>query len=180
MLEEMYCPSGIRAGVVLWGLLSLLSCLPQDTKAQSDTKPDRLDQLKPRGYVSDFAGVIDSAAQSQLDVICKDLDQKERTQMAIVTIVSLDGSPIKEFATQLANRWGVGYKDNNRGVLVLLSRSDKQYRIAVGYGLESVLTDDKADRLGRQMIPMLRRGNYGTALLWVAQRIHDEIIQNVK
>jgi hypothetical protein len=142
--------------------------------------PDRLDQMTPRGYVSDFAGIIDSAAESQLNVLCKDLDQKKGTQMAIVTIVSLDGSPIKEFATQLANRWGVGYKDDNRGVLVLLSRNDKQYRIAVSYGLESVLTDDEADRLGRQMIPMLRRGNYGTALLWVAQRIHDEILQNVK
>jgi len=166
--------------MVLWGLLSLLFCLPQDTKAQSDTKPERSDQLKPRGYVSDFAGIIDSAAQSQLCVICKDLDQKKRTQMAIVTIVSLDGSPALEFAKQLGNRWGVGYKDNNRGIVVLLSRKDHLWGIAAGKGLESVLTHDESDRLGRQMIPMLRSGDYGTALLWVAQRIHDEILQNVK
>jgi uncharacterized protein len=100
--------------------------------------------------------------------------------MAIVTIVSLDGSPIKEFATQLANRWRVGYKDNQRGVLVLLSRNDKQYRIVVGYGLETVLTDDEAGRLGRQMIPMLRKGDYGGALLHVAESIHDEIVRNVE
>lgn len=142
--------------------------------------PDRLDQLTPRGYVNDFAGIIDSAAQSQLDEICKDLDQKKRTQMAIVTITSLDGSPALEFATQLGNRWGVGYNDNHRGVLVLLSRNDHQWGIATGKGLESVLTHDEIDGLGRQMIPLLRRGNYGTALLWVAQRIHDEILQNVE
>jgi len=100
--------------------------------------------------------------------------------MAIVTIVSLDGSPIKEFATQLASRWRIGYKDNQRGVLVLLSRNDKQYRIAIGHGLETVLTEDEADRLGRQMIPMLRTGDYGTALLHVAESIHDEIVQNVE
>jgi TPM domain len=141
--------------------------------------PDRLDQLTPRGYVNDFAGIIDSAAQSQLDAICKDLDRKKRTQMAIVTIVSLDGSPVVEFATQLGNRWGVGYEDNHRGVVVLLSRKEHQWGIATGKGLESVLTNDYEARLGREMTPFLRNGHYGTALLWVAQRIHDEILQNV-
>ena len=73
----------------MWGLLSLLlSHSAPDAKAQSDTKPDRLDQLKPRGDVNDFAGIIDPAAQSQLDIICKDPDRQKRTQMAIVTLVS--------------------------------------------------------------------------------------------
>ncbi len=100
--------------------------------------------------------------------------------MAIVTVVSLDGLPIKEFATQLANRWGVGYKDNNRGILILLSRDDRQYRLAVGLGLESVLNDAEADRLGREMIPLLKKEDYGNALLHLANRIHDEILQKVK
>jgi uncharacterized protein len=173
-------PPSLTILTTLCALLSLLSCLPQDIKAQSDTKPALLDQLKPRGYVNDFAGIIDSSAQSQLDVICKDLDQKKRTQMAIVTIVSLDGRPIKEFSIQLFNRWGVGYKDTNRGVLMLLSRNDRQYRIAVSYGLKSVITDDEATRLGREAIPFLQKGHYGSALLWVAQRIHDEIVRSVE
>jgi uncharacterized protein len=100
--------------------------------------------------------------------------------MAIVTIVSLDGSPIKEFATQLANRWRVGYRYNDRGVLILLSRNDRQYRISTGYGVETILTDAEADRLGRQMIPMLRKGDYGGALLHLAESIHDEIVRNVE
>ncbi len=100
--------------------------------------------------------------------------------MAIVTIVSLDGRPIKEFSIQLFNRWGVGYKDTNRGVLMLLSRNDRQYRIAVSYGLKSVITDDEATRLGREAIPFLQKGHYGSALLWVAQRIHDEIVRSVE
>ena len=180
MCLNMCYPSPIRTGLVFCLSLSLVFCLPQASRGQADTKPDRLDQLKPRGYVNDFAGIIDSSAQSQFDVICKDLDRKKQTQMALVTIVSLDGAPIKDFAAQLANRWGVGYKDTNRGVLILLSQKDRQYRIAVSHGLESVLTDDVTDHLGRQMIPMLRNGNYGTALLWVAQRIENVILQNVK
>jgi uncharacterized protein len=175
--KRVFSPSGIGAGVVLCALLSLLSCLPQATNAQSDPKPDH---LPLRRYVNDFAGMIDSAAQSQLDAICRDLDQKKRTHMAIVTVVSLDGSPALEFATQLGNRWGVGYKDNNRGVVVLLSRNEHQWGIAAGKGLESVLTHDETARLGREMNPMLRKGNYGSALLWVAQRIHDEIVRSVE
>jgi uncharacterized protein len=100
--------------------------------------------------------------------------------MAIVTVVALDGRPIKEFATEMANRWGVGYKDNNRGILVLLSQKDRQYRIAVGFGLESVLTDEEADRLGREMVPMLKKAEYGNALLHLATRIQDELLQKLK
>jgi uncharacterized protein len=170
--------TGIPA-VLLWALLSSLSCLPLGTNAQ-ETKPNSVDQYKPHGYVNDFAGIIDSRVQSQLDMICKDLDRKEKTQMAIVTVVSLDGLPIKEFATQLANRWGVGHKDTNRGILVLLCLKNRQYRISVGLGLESVLTDDEADRLGREMLPILRQGKYGNALLHLAKRIQIEIQQKIK
>jgi uncharacterized protein len=97
-----------------------------------------------------------------------------------VTVKSLEGLPVKEFATQLANRWGVGYKDTNRGILVLLSRNEREFRISVGLGLESVLTDEEADHLGREMVPILRKGEYGNALLHLAQQIHDEIQRKVK
>jgi uncharacterized protein len=170
----------LRATALLSVLLLCLLSIPQDTNARQEIKPNPVDQYKAHGYVNDLAGMIDSRVQSQLDLICKDLDQKRRTQMAIVTVASLDGLPIKEFATQLANRCGVGYKDNNRGVLILLSRDDRQYHLAVGLGLESVLNDAEADRLGREMIPLLKKGDFGNALLHLANRIHDKIQQKVK
>lgn len=69
----------------------------------------------------------------------------------------------------------MGHKDTNRGVLVLLAVKERQYRISVGLGLESVLTDEEADRLGKEMIPMLRTGNFGTALLHLAKRLNVEL-----
>ena len=99
--------------------------------------------------------------------------------MAIVTVPSLEGMPIKEFATQLANRWGVGYKDTNRGILILPAKNEHQYRISVGLGLESVLPDEKADRMGQEMFPMLRTNAYGTAVLHLANRLADETRQKV-
>jgi uncharacterized protein len=124
--------------------------------------------------------MIDSQAQSKLDLICKDLDKKKKTQLVFVTVTSLEGLSGKEFATQRANRWGVGYKDTNRGILVLLSRDNREYRISVGVGLEAVLTDEEADRLGREMLPALHKGEYGNALVHLAKQIHDEIQQKVK
>ena len=149
-----------------------------DASQHLETKP--LDRYKFTGYVNDFAGVIDSEDKSRLDLICKDLDSKKEIQMAFVTIEPLDGQPIKDFATQLGNLWGVGHKGTNRGLLILLSVKDRQYRIAVGLGLESVLTDEEADRLGREMVPMLKTGDYGEALLQLAKRIQLEIAQKVK
>jgi TonB family protein len=138
------------------------------------------DRYKFTDYVNDFAGVIGPDDKSQLDLICKDLGQKKEIQMAIVTIESLDGQPIKEFATQLGNLWGVGHKGTNRGLLILLSVRDRQYRIAVGVGLESALPDDEADRLGREMVPMLKTGDYSEALLQLAKRIQLEIAARVE
>ena len=83
-----------------------------DATHQPQLKPS--DRYKFTDYVNDFAGVIAPDDKSQLDLICKDLDQKKEIQMAIVTIESLDGQPIKEFATQLGNLWGVGHKGTNR------------------------------------------------------------------
>jgi uncharacterized protein len=100
--------------------------------------------------------------------------------LAIVTVVSLEVLSSKEFATQLANRWGVGHKETNRGILVLLFLKDRQYRISVALGLESVQTDAEAGRLGREMVPMLQKQDYGNALLHLAKRIQVEILEKVK
>jgi uncharacterized protein len=74
----------------------------------------------------------------------------------------------------------VGHKGTNRGLLILLSVKDRQYRISVGLGLESVLSDEEADRLGREMVPMLKKGDYGKALLQLAKSIQLEIAPKVE
>ena len=172
--------SVIRAATVSCVLFFPASALPQGTNTSHEIKADPVNQYKAHGYVSDFAGIIGPRFQSQLEAICKDLDRKTDTQLAIVTVTSLQGLDIKDFATKLANRWGVGHKDTNRGILVLLSVRERQYRISIGLGLESVLSDEDADRLGKEMIPMLRRGSFGTALLHLAKRLQVELPPKLK
>jgi TonB family protein len=139
-----------------------------------------VDRYKPSGYVNDYAGVIDSGDKSRLDLICKDLDQKMGIQMAIVTIESLEGQSAKDFATDLANLWCVSCKETNRGLLILIAVEDRQWRISVSRSLESTMPDEDAARLGREMLPLLKTGDYGKALLQLAEHIQSETAQKVE
>jgi len=172
--------SSVRVFLLLCGLLwvwtpAILRSAPQSASPPQETKSSPLDQYKPRGYVNDFAGIISAQSQAKLEALAEKLDREKCAQLAIVTVETLDGTSIKDFATQLFNRWGIGDKETNRGVLILLSKEDRQYRIATGLGLESILTDEKCAALGKEMVPMLRKGEYGEALLHLANRITDVI-----
>src|SRR6266849_6313067 len=99
---------------------------------------EKVEELQPQGYVDDFAGVLDAPTQAQLTALCGELDQKTGAQLAVVTIHSLAGLTVEDFAFRLATKWGVGHKGDNRGVLILLAVDDHKYRIEVGYGLEPI------------------------------------------
>ena len=141
---------------------------------------EKFDQLKATGYVDDFAGVLIPAAKAQLTALCKEVDTKAQAQIAVVTIHSLDGVPIEEFANRLFHRWGVGSKGENRGVLILLAVRDHKYRVEVGFGLEPILPDGKVGGFGREMVPLLRQNNYGQALLQVTSAVARVIADDRK
>jgi len=128
---------------------------------------------KPAGYVSDFAGVITAEGRQRIEALSKELDEKARVQLAIVTVKSLQGQPIENFSVELATKWGIGHKDNprdsqaNGGILVLLALDDRQDRIEVGYGLEAIITDARAGDILRSIVPQLRAGDY-TQAMWLA------------
>jgi uncharacterized protein len=132
-------------------------------------------KLEPRGYVNDFAGTLDAATVAQLTAICTEVDQKAQAQIAIVTVKTLDGLAAQDFATRLFERWKVGYKGTNRGVMILLAVSDHQYWFEVGYGLEPILPDGKVGGFGREMVPLLRQGDTSGAVLLATQRVAEVI-----
>src|SRR5260370_10876521 len=83
--------------------------------------------------------------------------------MAIVTVQSLEGESVENYAVDLFKQLGVGSKKDNRGVLLLVAPNERKYRIEVGYGLEPVINDARAGDAGRAMVPYLRQGDYGKA-----------------
>jgi len=140
-------------------------------------RAENLKDLKPQGYVSDFAGVLSAEARTKLTALCAEVDQKAHAQIAVVTIHTLDGEALEQFSVDLAQKWGVGPK-SDRGVLILLVVNDHRYRVEVGYGLEPTLTDGKVGGFGREMIPYLRRGDYNNAVLQLTGSIAAEIAQS--
>ena len=117
----------------------------------------------PIGYVSDLAGVINPEARTRLEALCAEVEQQTGAQMAIVTVQSLDGEGVENYAVNLFKQLGVGSKKDNRGVLLLVAPHERKYRIEVGYGLEPVINDARAGDAGRAMVPFLRQGDYGKA-----------------
>ena len=127
--------------------------------------------LKPQGYVSDFARVIDPASKAQLEAYCARVERSTGVQMALVTIPSLEGEPIEDVANTIYRAWGVGQKGKNEGILLLLAIGDRRNRLEVGYGLEPILPDGFVGSVLREMRPALRQQQYGEALMAAAETI---------
>ncbi len=83
----------------------------------------------------------------------------------------LDGEPIENFATALEDKWKVGKKGTDRGLLLILATDDRKYRIEVGYGLEGILPDGRVGDIGRQMVPYLRQNDYDGAVTMAVRQI---------
>lgn len=128
---------------------------------------EQVSQLpKPTDYVNDFAHVLSSDAVAKLDRICSELDHSQaNTQVAVVTVRNLDGDDAADWANELEDKWHMGKKGSDRGVLVLLAVDDHKYRIDVGYGLEGILNDARVGDIGRSMVPDLRAKDYDAAMV---------------
>ncbi len=115
----------------------------------------------PLGWVSDFAGILSADTISQLENRLSILEKDTSAEVAVVTIDSLDGYSIEEYAAGLFQNWSIGKKDKDNGVLLILSPNTSDIRIEVGYGLESVITDGRAGRIiDNEVLPYLRRGDF--------------------
>lgn len=131
--------------------------------------------LKPTGYVSDFAGVVDSSSRDTINAYLASLEQSSGVQVAIVTIPSLEGDVLEDVANRLYRQFGVGLKGKNEGALFLLAIKERKSRLEVGYGLEPIVPDAVAGDILRAMRPSLRAGNYGPALIEAARTLGDRI-----
>jgi uncharacterized protein len=125
----------------------------------------------PTNYVNDFAGVLSPQSLASLNRLCAQVDQQAHAQIAVVTVKSLDGEPIENFATALEDKWKVGKKGTDRGLLLILAVNDRKYRIEVGYGLEGILPDGRVGDIGRQMVPYLRQNDYDGAVTMAVRQI---------
>ncbi|MGH9617307.1 MAG: TPM domain-containing protein, partial [Acidobacteriaceae bacterium] len=89
---------------------------------------EKVQDLKPTGYVNDFAGVLSPQTRSNLETLCTEVDQQAHAQIAVVTINTTGDDPIDDFAVRLEEKWKVGPKATDKGVILLLATDDHHYR----------------------------------------------------
>ena len=116
--------------------------------------------------VNDFANVIPASFQRQIEAICVEVWEKTNTAIVDVTIETLGGYDLEEYATRLYETWGIGKKGEDKGVLILNVIQDRKIRIETGYGVEGILPDGKVGGIiDKYMIPHLQLDDYGQAHL---------------
>src|SRR5580704_3958891 len=115
--------------------------------------------------------LLSATAKEKLTALCAEVDQKTKAQIAVVTVSSLEGEPVEQFSIDLATAWGIGPKQKDRGVLILLAPNDHKDRVEVGYGLEAILPDGKVGGFLREAVPLLRQNDYSGAVLLITQRV---------
>lgn len=116
--------------------------------------------------VTDHADMLARATEQQLESVLADLEREESTQLAVLTIPTLQGENLEEFTLKVAESWGLGQKGRDNGALLLIVKNDRKLRIEVGYGLEGRLTDLVSGRIIRDVItPRFRNGNFDQGVI---------------
>jgi uncharacterized protein len=121
--------------------------------------------MSPPRLVNDFAGILNSNQVRHLEQKLVDFDDSSSSQIVVLLVKSLNGLTKEEFADQVGEKWGVGQKGKNNGIVVLVKpkhgNESGQARISVGYGLEGVVPDAIAKRIvDHEMIPYFKTGDY--------------------
>jgi uncharacterized protein len=154
-----------RAMRVVWAILLFLSTAPAWAGAPSF--PDRA-----RRAVVDAAAVIPDQAEVALDARIVAWNRATGHQLVVATVPSLQGLDVQDYGNRLLRHWRLGRTDIDDGVILLLAPSERQVRIEVGYGLESVLTDALTGVIVRDQIrPRLQAGDVAGALSAGAEQI---------
>jgi len=115
-----------------------------------------------QGWVNDYARVIDSQYRTRISTLAAEVKEKTGAELAVVTVRSLDGMGIEDYAADLFKEWGIGQRGKDNGILFLVAVDERRLRIEVGYGLEPIIPDGLAGEMrDRYMVPDLQNGNYG-------------------
>ena len=135
------------------------------------------------GYVNDFAGVLNSSEKGIITNLIIELEKKTSAEIAIVTVPNIEGSEINIYKNGLFEKWKIGKKGKDNGVLIVLAMKERKVGIEVGYGLEGVLPDGLCGEIIRkQMAPNFKAGQFGKGLVSAVATISNLVAKeyNVK
>ena len=117
-------------------------------------------------YLNDYVNIINETEVNSIISIGKELEDKTGAQAVVVVIDSTNNVPIEDYAINLFRTWGIGQKNKDNGLLILLAINDKAWRVEVGRGLEGAIPDALSNRVMESIAkPNFMEGKYGEGLL---------------
>ena len=150
---------------LLFIIVSLLALAGPSADAAVLPKPSQ------REYIVDTAGIVSAEDHAQIEKIGEELREKTKAEIVVVTVTTLDGTDIESYANELFRSWGIGDAKQSNGVLLLIAKDDRKFRIEVGYGLEGEITDGRAGEILDKMKPYFRDEKYSEGVLNAYQKL---------
>lgn len=150
-------------------ILLILFVIPTNVKA--------IKQATSNFYVNDYANVLSEDVEKHIMDNSVALYNADKTQIVVSVVESLEGMVIEDYALNMFRDFGIGDKEKNNGILILLSTTDRKVRIEVGYGLEGIINDAKAGRIiDNYMIPDLKNNNWESGIKKGYDALFAEIV----
>ena len=152
-------------------------------EARSQETPGAPSGLAPipdfEGYVTDRAAVLDDDARAKLEAFLDQVERKTGAELAVLTVRTTAPETPDQYKVRVFEKWGIGKKGEDNGLLILLALDQRELRFETGYGLEGTLPDGLESRIFRtEMAPRFRDGDFAGGLtagvLACAQRIAAE------
>lgn len=115
--------------------------------------------------VTDNANIIDQSYEAKIIQLAQEIEKDSTVEIAVVTVESLEGESIEMYAVELFKKAGIGKKDKDNGLLILVAKEEREAEFEVGYGLEGTVTDSMKVNIGERIIvPNFRNGDYGKGI----------------
>jgi len=119
----------------------------------------------PQHYVNDYTGVLDQETRLSLERNLQAFEEQTSNQILVAIFPGLEGESLEDVSIRLAERWKIGQKGRDNGVLLLIFKEDRKLRIEVGYGLEGVLTDALSKSIIlNEIVPSFKNGDYSAGV----------------
>lgn len=132
-----------------------------------------------QGRINDYAGVLNSSTESELNGYLSRLESQTGIQLAVLTVPTIEDESIEGFSMRVAEDWKLGQEGKDNGILITLALAEHKIRIEVGYGLEGVLTDTQSGLILRNaIIPQFKEGDYNEGIAAGVSNIVGLILQD--
>jgi len=130
------------------------------------------------GYCNDYVKVIGTEYSAKINALAAEVEETTGAELAVAAVRSTYPLDSKSYAVQLFEKWGIGKKGKDNGLLILFVKKDKRVEVEVGYGLEGIITDGFAGSvLDKYVLPEFKNNDYGRGLYLAMLAFSDKIMK---